>query len=387
MREIREKPSLLILGVSGGVAGAFLQIFRQYRNNFSEVILLDKDDKILRSGQIDLVRDKYSFINQDIVLQNIELVLADIKHKHDISIVLDLTDCETFPILQAADKLGLSYLNCSLNNGDESMKNFVRDYKSFTQKFKNNAHLLSIGMNPGIINHLVVRGVLEYGIPKEFVEIEYETGFPEKDVGRPFITWSRKQFLLESVLSGSGYCGSGGKYVESKSSAIEHPIKTEEFLSPIKKFDSYPLGMIVPHDEIISMSRIIEVPGRFVYAIHPVSLSRLREIFNKKGNVVESDIDLLDGVTKKLIGSDLIGVWLFYDDKKICYFCEVNHKDVSGTNATLFLVAVGVLAALMDFISNPLLENGVSFVNELNSKNFQRFVSRYVKINKIEVKK
>ncbi|MEI6237951.1 MAG: saccharopine dehydrogenase NADP-binding domain-containing protein [bacterium] len=379
------KPNILILGASGGVAQAVMQILTKYRSVFSFLILLDKNDGILSSKFIKHKKLDYIFIKKEITSSNIKAVLSGLVDKYKISIVLDLTDCDTKPILSAADSLKISYLNCSLNDSSAgSMVNFSKDMKVFSKRFRENVHVLSMGMNPGIANHLIIKGVLEYGLPNDFIEIEYDSGFPENDPNTPFITWSKKQFLNEAVWEYTGYCGKDGKYIELEKDAIYTLKKTDIFLKPIKEMEKYPMGMTVSHDEVITMSRVLEVPGKFIYAIHPVSLKRLKDLSDSGLMIGEEQITYLDNVSTPLSGSDFIGVWLNYDDKRVCYYIDVEHASVQGTNATLFLVAVGVVAGLLDFIENKYLEKGVLSVFDLNNKNFLEIVSRHVPIRKYE---
>ena len=377
-----KKPGILVLGASGGVAQPVLQILSKYRELFSSLVLIDIDNRVIHSRYIDHKKLKYTFIRENFTENTIKKVIKDTVDKYEVSIVLDLTDQNTLPILFAADSLGLNYLNCSLNSEEGSMSRFVDSMKSFSNHFTNSVHVLSMGMNPGIANHLIVKGVKEYGVPLEFVEIEYDSGMPRIDSGKPFITWSKKQFLNEAVESGAGYCGPDGIYVELEEKAIDTLIDTKEFLEPIKKLDIYPMGMLVSHDEVITMSRILEIPGRFIYAIHHLSLDRMKKLFKDGKPVNETEIIFEENTLIPLDGSDCICVWLKYPDKDVCYYIDIEHSEIKGTSATLFMVAVGVVAGLLDLLKNPILENGVYSALDLNNDNFLTITSQHIKIQK-----
>jgi homospermidine synthase len=139
--------------------------------------------------------------------------------------------------------------------------------------------------------------------------------------------------------------------------------------------------MIVPHDEIISLSQYFGIPGQFVYAVHTLSLQRLRTIYADNGTVQESELTLLDNIGTPLLGSDTIGVWLDYTDYRVGCWCQVFHKDVIGTNATLFMVAVGVLASLLEFLQAYPSMPGVSSVEDLNTERLLGTVKRYMQIH------
>lgn len=378
-----KKHGLIILGASGGVGQSFLKLIAKYRNYFSSVVLIDRDDSITKSKFISHDTLDYIFLQRTITNENITDILSEIAKEHNSTIVLDVTDYDTKPILSAANSLHLSYLNCSFNDMDsDSMKGFLNSVKVFSEKYNNTSHILSLGMNPGVVNHLIIKGVLEEGIPNDFVEIEYDSGRPTKDRGTPFIGWSKKQFLNEAVWDKTSFCGKDGKYVQVEEPAIFCLENTEEYIKPIKKMSEYPMGMIVAHDEIITMSNQLEIPGKFVYSIHPTSLKRLQDLA-KKGDIEEKDIIFMDNVNLAVEGSDFIGVWLNYHDKRVCYYVEVEHPSVEGSNATLYLVAIGVLAGLLSFIEKPINENGVFSVSILNNDNYIDILSRYITVNKI----
>lgn len=374
------KPNILILGASGGVAGATLKILEKYRTKIGNLVLLDKSESVLGSKSFDHYKMDYVFIKKDFS-NCFDVLLSKLIKKYGINIVMDISDFETEYLLNISNSFGVSYLNCSMNYEGTSMMSFSEDIKTFSQKYNNCSHVLSLGMNPGIINHLVMMGVIKNGVPNEIVEIEYDSAIPLHDLKYPFITWSKKQFLNEVVRDPSGECIEGGKYVEHDFPAICNLVDTKQYIEPLKKMESYPQGMIVPHDEVISLSRVLEVPGKFVYAIHSNSFSLIKEKYNNKGSVTEEDILFYDNVETHLHGSDLVGVWLFYSDRKVCYYIDLDHESVIGTSATLYLVAVGVVAGLITFMESNLLDKGTMISSDLNNEKFLQIVSEHVVIN------
>jgi homospermidine synthase len=383
----KKKPFLIILGASGGVARATLQLLPKYRKIFSSLVLLDKSNSVIHDAYINHKELEYKYIQREFTDENIYTILKGLVKRDERGIVLDMTDCPTLPIISAVDSLGLDYMNCSLNLPDgRTLFNFVEDMHNFAERFKNGVHVLSLGMNPGIVNHLIMRGVNEHGVPKEVVEIEYESAFPHIDSGKPYITWSKVQFLTEVIRWNSGHCNSQGVYVETEKNALNTQVDTKKYLEPIKKLDQYPIGMTVAHDEIIAMCRILEVPGKFIYAIHPKSFTRLQGLVGTGRQVSEKDVVFEDNTTVPLDGSDCIGVWLIYDEQSVCYHSDVKHSSVKGTNATLFMVAVGVIAGLIDSIENPLEHKGAYSVLDLNNENILRIVSEYMEVKKNIVK-
>ncbi len=378
------KPGLLILGASGGVSGAFLQLLEKYRDRFAHLVLIDRTDSFLRSKFHDHEKLSYTFITKEMTPENCEQILEDVIGEYSIKYILDITDADTEPVLSVADRMGVRYLNCALNPLP-TVDVFVEEIDKLRKRYTNEKHVLGLGMNPGIINHFVLKLVQEYGVPNEFIEIEYESGKANIERDKPFITWSPSQFLTESVLINTGLSHDGGVFHELDTNALSTTVDTREYLEPIKQLDRYPRGMIVPHDEIIMLSYDLKVPGKFVYALHEDSFNKLVDVahLTEGGRFTASDQMILeDNVHTPLDGSDCIGVWLYYDDKKVCYYMDVPHQEHVGTNATLFLVAVGTLAGLLDLMSDTSLPNGVHFVSDLNTENILKTTSQYAEIHK-----
>ncbi len=379
-----KKISLVILGASGGVAQAFLVLLAKYRSMFSNIVLVDRNESIIHSSFVSHDILNYFFLKHNISDNNIFDLIKSLKEKYGSLILLDITDYDTEPILNACNYFGISYLNCSLNDSKaDSLKDFLSKSHSFIKRFNNCPHVLGLGMNPGIINHLIIKGFMEEGLPSEFVEIEYDSGKPTDHIRLPFITWSKKQFLTEAIWDKTSFCGDDGKYIQLDKPAIFTLVDTREYIQPIKKLQSYPLGMLVAHDEIIIMSNQMEIPGKFIYAIHPESLKKLQWLTRSKKNVSEESVRVLrNDDNSRIEGSDFIGVWLNYEHKKVCYHVEMGHPEVKGSNATLYLVAIGVLAGLVTFMEKPVLDRGVFSVSILNNDNYIDIISRYISINK-----
>lgn len=380
----RSKESLLILGASGGVAHAFLQLLTPHRHHLDKLVLLDRCDSVLHSPHLDHTALKYVYVREIITEINALPILKQMVKDFGITMVLDMTDCDSLPILAGADKLGINYLNCSINADHVTIRTFT-DISRYSREFNNGTHLLSLGMNPGIMNHMIIHGISAHGIPQEIVQIEFDSGQPKHTSANPFITWSRRQFLEEAVSEPSGYCKNEGVFHQSSHPPIHAPVETEQYLAAIKKMDSYPLGIVVPHEEIIFMAHRFKVPSRFIYAIHPNSFEKLKELYDKNGTVKENELDYIENNSCPLNGSDLIGVWLRYPDKSICQYCEMENEKIRGANATQYMVAIGVIVGLREFITNPIRQHGVYHVHDLHNGRFMDWVAKYLAILTIEV--
>jgi saccharopine dehydrogenase-like NADP-dependent oxidoreductase len=109
---------------------------------------------------------------------------------------------DTFPILSATDAAGVSYVNSSLNEAQRSVAEMVADVYPTRKRERQAPHIISSGMNPGVVNIWVWHGFQEYGAPGEIVHFEYDSSMPVSG-WRPMTTWSRREFLAETVWDGA----------------------------------------------------------------------------------------------------------------------------------------------------------------------------------------
>jgi len=124
--------------------------------------------------------------------------------RYDIHIVIDLSINETIPILEASDALGISYINTGIVNkkGDSFSSIVLEIIRRKAHKWRS-AHILCSGMNPGIVNMWVRKGVERYGLPMGIVHFEYDTARPQQG-WLPIITWSIDTFIDEIVNDPAG---------------------------------------------------------------------------------------------------------------------------------------------------------------------------------------
>src|SRR3989344_2001358 len=99
-----KKINLLVIGASGGVANAFLHHLSDYRSLFNKLVLLDKNNKVLKDKFIDHKILNYKFIHKRIELPKKEKEYLNILKKEKINIVLDITDMNSIEILEATNR-------------------------------------------------------------------------------------------------------------------------------------------------------------------------------------------------------------------------------------------------------------------------------------------
>lgn len=367
-----KKINLMVIGASGGVANAFLLHLYNYRKLFGKVILVDKSDKLLQSKQIDLQSLDCKFIHKKIELPNKEREYLALLKKYRISIVLDVTDMNSLKIIEATNKAGISYLNTAMNDDKKIVTELLSEVFSRKDNLNKAPHILCTGMNPGNVNMWVQYGIEKFGVPKQIIHFEYDTSKIAKK-WHPMVTWSIHEFLTESVIDPSGVALGKMKIKKLLPNALENRENMEPILSPIMKLDKYPDGLIVLHEENITISYKYDIPSKFIYAINPKTMQNLIKIYEEKKKVTQKELELGDNTTTILDGADSIGVILDYGDKLVYYFNTYPNLAVIGTNATYAQVIIGIFAALFTLLLDK-IPNGIYFVEDLYQYHFKYFM-------------
>ncbi len=369
---MKQKPNFLILGASGGVANAVLHYLSHHRDLFSRLILIDKNSKILKDPFIDHKGLDYKFEKIDLKFPEKESEYLNILKNHQIDIVLDLTDADSAPLLEATNKAGISYVNTALNSEAETAKEILPPIYAKKDLLNNAAHILCAGMNPGNVNMWARYGIEKFGVPQEIIHMEYDTSKIASH-WHPAVTWSLKEFLVECVRDPGGKVLAGGKIVETLPNALQKRVYMKNLLSPVMKLKQYPYGFMIIHEENFTISKKYGVPSKFIYAIHTKTMDNLIKIYSEKGAVTREELCLADNTTEILDGSDSIGVMLDYPDKKVYYWNSVPNVAMIGTSATYFQVAVGVFSALFTLLFDD-LEKRVHFTEELFDTHFKHYM-------------
>jgi saccharopine dehydrogenase-like NADP-dependent oxidoreductase len=370
MDNLTKKPNLLILGASGGVGNALLIYLGNHRDFFGRIVLMDRSRKLLSNKFINHKKLDYVFINKKISLPKEILEYKSLLKDNSINIVLDITDDNNLPVFYATNEAGVSYINTSLN-GSKKIQDQVFQIWNERDKLNNATHILCAGMNPGIVNMWARYGIEKFGIPKQITIFEYDTSKTAKKT--PLVTWSIKHFLEEVcevpsiIMNGRNNCS------ELFPNALENSVNMKKILEPVLKLDNYPIGFIVPHEEVVSLAQKYDVPVKFVYSINRKTMQTLIKIYEEKGKVDHSELMLGDNTDIILEGSDKVGIMLDYDDKKVYYLNSLTNFAVKGTNATYTQVVIGIIAAFFTLILDK-PEKGVYFVEDLHNSYYEQYV-------------
>src|SRR5690606_35519432 len=277
---------------------------------------------------------------------------AEMLRQFQVDIVLDLTDMDSVPVLNATDAAGVSYVNTALNDANCGVADMVAAVHPTREEPRRAPHILSSGMNPGAVNVWVSHGVDRYGVPDEIVHFEYDTSMAV-DGWRPLITWSRREFLTETVWEPTGLVVNG-KLKMLRTNALAHREDMRPIMEPVVRLPEYPRGFLVLHEENVKLGQMLGVSSKYLYAIHPRTMSYLVKRYRETGRVLISDLEVGDNTTIPLEGSDTIGVCLEYPNRRVYYLHSLTNASVVGTNATCTQVAVGVYAALITMLHERL---------------------------------
>jgi homospermidine synthase len=380
-----KKPNLLILGASGGVANALLQRLRAHRNLFDRLVLLDKRKNILENKYIDHKKLNYLFIHKKINLPEEEKSYLSLLKKHDIDIVLDLTDADSIPIIEATNKAGVSYVNTAMNDKKRTVYSLVTEILARKSELANAPNILCTGMNPGVVNTWVRQGIEKFSIPNEIIHFEYDTSKVAQK-WEPAVTWCINEFIVETVADPAGVMLGKNKIKRLIPNALSNKFPLKPILSPIMKLDKYPNGFTVLHEENITLAYRYNIPSKFIYAVNTKTMEKMAKLYKEKRRIVENDIVHGDNSEKILSGSDSIGVMLDYDDKKVYYFNSMPNEAIIGTNATYAQVIAGVFAAIFTLIFDK-VKKGINFPEDLHDTYYRNYIFDNLRIQEFVFKK
>lgn len=363
--------NLLVIGASGGVANAFLHYLANYREYFSKLILIDKNDKILRDSYINHRKLDYVFIKKKIDIDFRENEYLRILRKYKIDIVLDITDMDSIPIIKSTAKTKVSYINTAIN-GEESVDEML--YQIFDEKkdFKNNISILCTGMNPGVVNMLARYGIEKYGKPEEIIHFEYDSSKSIQHFN-PSVTWSIHEYLVESIRDPGGLMLGRRKVKRLFPNALSNKKNMKDILSRIMKMSVYPFGLPVLHEENVTLSEKYDIPSQFIYSLNIPTMNKIINIYSKKKNVTRKDLELANNTSHVLDGSDTIGLILKYKNKNIYYVNSEANNSIIGTSATYNQVITGIFAAIFSLIFGN-IKKGLYFTEDLYEEYFKHFV-------------
>lgn len=364
-------PNLLILGASGNVARALLRRLGGRREDFGRLVLLDKNDHVREDRSLEHHRLDYQFVRRRLQFPADGGYYQRLLRAHRIGIVLDLTDMDTLPVLAATDGAGVSYIATSLNDAKRSEAEMVGMLFPTREAPRGAPHVLCSGMNPGAVNIWVLHAVRRYGVPNEIIHFEYDTSMAA-DGWRPLITWSRRQFLTETAWERTGLVVDGQPVI-LRGNALEHRQDMRSVLKPVCPQSFYPRGLLVLHEENLTLGQRLGVSSKFIYAIHPKTMAYMARRWRNQRQLHIADLEVGDNTSIPLDGEDTVGVCLEYPRRRVYYLHSLANSALLGTNATCTQVAMGVYAALFTLLRQRLAPR-LYFVGDLYDTLYPRIL-------------
>lgn len=384
---MKAKRNVLIIGASGGVARAFLRRIAAERRSLGKLVLIDRDDVLLTDPYLRQDVLDYEFVKADIDERNDRVLYETLLHRHGIEVVIDLSINETRSILQVTDENGVSYINTGIaNRKGESFFEVVRDVidKQTLDSWRV-PHILCAGMNPGIVNMWVRRGIERFGLPKGVIHFEYDQAQP-REGWLPLITWSKETFVDEINNDPAGYMEGKGKVKYFYPNPIKNRLPMREVLHPVMALQEYPKGFLLLHEENITIAQKYGVPSRFLFAIHPRTMDHLEALYDEQGMVSVEMVALGDNRGVPLKGTVTIGVLLEYGDRKVYFFNTSRHDSLPWLSGSCWQVAAGLHAALFTLLDDS-LRNGVYFVEDLFGTLCERLIAENLAVRELVVEK
>jgi hypothetical protein len=378
--------NLLVIGACGGVGRAFLRTLLGERGRLGKLVLVDKQEPWADDGSVSFRELKGEFIKASVDVDKGREDYLRLLKTCRIDIVIDLSVNETRAMLAVADRAGVSYINTGVaNRPGENFSEVVLDLVKRKASSWNAPHILCSGMNPGVVNMWVRRGIEKSGVPKNIVHFEYDTG-QSVDGEVPIIAWSRETLVDEIVNDPAGYVEGRNKIRFIRPNPLKNRVSMEEVLRPIMNLPAYPRGFLLLHEENITLGQEYDVPSRFLFSLKTETMDYLEEVYDKKKEVPLDTLTLGDNRNVLLKGEATVGVCLEYEDTREYFFNTTAQGAVPGVSGSCRQVAAGLHAALWTVMEDPLAKR-VYFVEDLLGTTCERLMMANLPVQQVVVSK
>ena len=326
---MKQRERALIVGWRGGVGTALLGLLGGHPvgRKLSEGL----DDIVLPGGRID-ADDLDRLIREQGVTQ-----------------VIEVADVDTLEFSKVCAKHGCDHVTATIQTGEEDTMPAVK--RVFEKvKIENGSQLLGSGMNPGVVNALVLAGMAELekragGKPDLHAIYITEQDTTRRSSGEPPTdevfesTWSPIHALGELLEDQASYF-QGGKH-----QCFEHP--PHRALYSVRCGDEEIQAMLTPHEEVVTLgTRFAPAECAFLYAIPKQAADALAKHPDRKPEEWKTR-KLYHPHEIELAGHDRVGVLLCsreHGELWIGFHNEQRDGARWGTNATELQAASGILA-------------------------------------------
>lgn len=404
---------IVILGL-GEVAKCTLSLIEQFIDVDSRHLYFVERNNLSAHPVVNgfLARGAH-FLQKNLTCENTLAVLRDeiaIGHR---DLVIDLTtDTDMFHTVALCLENNWPYLNTCIENSADAQLVHLRNHDKMASVIASPAGrayratcVFDHGMNPGLISSFVKRGLadiavlaLQSGISpalkpayekRDYSAIAEILGLETLHLSElddqsaalvpqgVFVnTWSCPGFLVEARAPVQIAWGTHEKEIPGGMSLTEGGMLMAEGEAWGALASSYVphneiTGMLIPHEEIITLRRLLARPGyaptiAYVYAVNPHTRRCFDEgLTNAEGGVV------LTPAAHALTGTDRVGALFMLSRNPLtgqrgtwCYWCgTILRAENPLFSPTVIQVAAGVLAAARWMIKNP--HAGILFPEDL----------------------
>ncbi|MEH7014236.1 S-adenosylmethionine decarboxylase related protein [Neobacillus niacini] len=389
-----------ILGSAGGVAKSVLSIL-----NKSVIDTKDPIHRIIADSKIHLIdlnqkdtqyyQNLFPHLKNQIVIHQFDLKDTEHVKNHlkstNTTIVIDISWADTVEMLQCCDQLGIKYVNSALENTfiddhEEQFAGFplierIRYFEKHNDTFTNTTAIVCSGMNPGVVQWMAIEMLNQYPNEKPLgcYIVEHDNSFfkkkskAKKDV--IYTTWSPECFLDEAILCYP-------MFMKNQTPLFLYEnVYDIEFQVTVGKKKFY--GCLMPHEEVYTLGKMFDMECGFLYKVNDHTTKIIREHLDDSDVLWDFEMKVLDPLEAPLIGEDLVGVLLVYQDKERYMYNVMSNETIFSqykTNATYFQVACGIYASLSVLLLDQ-IPKGVYYVDELllETKNhFGHYLSCYM---------
>ncbi len=285
--------------------------------------------------------------------------LREVLVTHRIDQLIEIAYVNTSQVMEVCADVGTDYVCTSIGEeSDDPAANRVmigaQELLLAKRPSPRGSHLIGAGMNPGVVNALVLAGLDEfaqrvgtradvealdlYGIyitEQDTTELQAGSIAPGVFAG----TWSPRHFL-EEMLEPEAMIYRDGELV-----ALDHAPHRREYAVRCGAEDV--AAMVVPHEEVVSLGHAFpSVEMAFLYALAPAAKASLARYPDRAAGDWRTQ-KLYPPDEYRLRGQDRVGVLLCsrkYGELWVGFATAVELGLRYGTNATQLQVAAGLLA-------------------------------------------
>lgn len=346
----------LVLGFRGGVGTALLGLLTDHP--MGRALVAELEALFLLDERGGALPERASFA-QRLPARTVDAsALREVLVAHRIDQLIEVANVSTSQFLQVCEDVGADYVSTSVAaDGDAPFNRVMPAARHLLLEHRPSArrsHLIGTGMNPGVVNALVLAGIEAFaqkvGTSADVGALDlYAIYITEQDTtevteaaNAPEVfasTWC-PQHCLEEMLEPEAMLYRGGELV-----ALDHAPHRREYAVRCGAHDV--AAMLVPHEEVVSLGHAFpSVEVAFFYGLAPAAKESLARY---------PDRAIGDWKTRKLYppeeyqlrGKDKVGVLLCsrrYGELWVGFATDVELGLRYGTNATQLQVAAGLLS-------------------------------------------